>query len=61
MLDLILLAAWWPSFAKAEPVYLADSNSWTIRHCLCVHLEDFHEYCSNGWSWELHSRYEILY
>lgn len=58
----ILLATsqvYWPSFAKAEPVYLADPKRWEIRHCLCVHLPDFSEYCTNGWGWNTFSRYEI--
>lgn len=54
-----LLLAISMGFAKAEPVFLIDTSQWTIRHCNCIHLPDYHEYCSDGWDWGLYSNWQI--
>lgn len=54
-----LLAAASMQMAVPEMVYLVDTHNWSVHHCKCVHLPDFHEYCSDGWEWRLYSRWQI--
>ena len=54
-----LIAAASMQMAVPERVYLVDTHNWSVHYCQCIHLPDFHEYCSDGWEWRLYDRWQI--
>lgn len=58
LLELLASAAF--VTAPYEPVYLVDTTDHSIRHCHCVHLPDFSEYCWIGYQWRLYARWQVF-